>query len=208
VAVIGLRLSREFDVTPPYEPNDDELAQLLRDAREGDRSALVRLAECYGPDLLRVARRSLPRRLRTVFDSQDFVQAMWATFLRHDVELDRFRTHDELYAYLSGIVSHKVSDQIKRRLKSQKATMHREVSLAAWGDGAAVASPRAHTPSQAVIAQERMESLLRDQPDHYRLVLTMKAAGASVAEIASELGMNEGHIRRIINKASERMAET
>src|SRR5690606_6591774 len=98
---------------------DDELTRLLPLARSGDEVALARIAELYGPELLKVVRRSLPRRLRTVFDSQDFVQAMWATFLRHDVDLDRFRSANELFAYLSGIASHKVTEQIRKRLIAQ-----------------------------------------------------------------------------------------
>ena len=195
-----------MSVIPPHE-TDDELAGLLARARRGDEAALMRIAELYGPDLLRVVRRSLPRRLRSVYDSQDFVQAMWATFLRNEIDLNRFGTHGELLAYLSGIVSHKVTQQIRKRLVAQKASLNREVTLSAWGEGQEIAPQRHDTPSAFAMANERMEQLLRGQPEHYRRIIALKASGASAAEIAAALELNEGSVRRILTKASERVKE-
>ena len=183
---------------------DDELSRLLLQAQSGDVAALDRIAALYGPHLLRVVRRNLPRRLRTAFDSQDFVQAAWATFIRTEVDLNRFSTARELFAYLSGVASHKVTEQVRKRLLAQKATMNREVSLTGWADGNAIADSHPETPSQFAIANECLEKLLDGQPEHYRRVIAMKAKGVSNAEIAAVVNLNEGTIRRVLANASRR----
>jgi len=53
---------------------------LLEQARAGSDSAARELIERFGPFILRVIRNRLDPRLRSIFDSADFSQAVWASF--------------------------------------------------------------------------------------------------------------------------------
>ncbi|MGC1275853.1 MAG: sigma-70 family RNA polymerase sigma factor [Planctomycetaceae bacterium] len=197
------------EMPPVAEPDsrepESDLRQLLLRARAGDGEALNRVLDLYGNDLLRVVRRRLPRPVRKLYDSEDFVQAVWATFLCHDIDPAAFDSSERLLAYLRRIAANKVSDQIRQRFATQKTCVDREVSLDGVGDSRIAASSGA-TASQVAIAHERLERLLRDQPAHYRRLIELKVAGAGTAEIAKELGLNPGTVRRILARIAERVA--
>ncbi len=190
-------------VTQDTAAPESDLRQLLMRAREGDGDALSRVLDLYGNDLLRVVRRRLPRPVRKLYDSEDFVQAVWATFLCNDVDPAAFESSERLLAYLRRIAANKVSDQIRQRFATQKTSLDREVSLDGVGDSR-IAADVAATPSQVAIAHERLERLLAGQPEHYRRLIKLKVAGAGTAEIAKELGLNPGTVRRILSRIAER----
>ena len=114
----------------PHE-DDSDLRHLLLRARSGDAQALGRVVDLYGNDLLRVVRRRLPRPVRRLYDSGDFLQAVWATFLANDVDPAAFDSSERLLAYLRQIAANKVSDQIRCRFARQKTCLDREVPIAA-----------------------------------------------------------------------------
>ena len=59
--------------------DEQEFANLIDRLREGSDEAFTLLLERFGPYVMRSVRRSLDRRLRARFDSQDFAQAVWMT---------------------------------------------------------------------------------------------------------------------------------
>lgn len=172
-------------------------------AQAGDVTAVAWLIEEHGDDLLKVVRRRMPRRLRTMFDSQDFVQAFWATFFAHGITGAKFDSPSDLRAYLCTVAANRVTDQIRRRLVRPTKNLNRERPLTA--EVAATRQSRAETPSQVAIARERMDDLLQGQPNHHRQVIELKAAGATNAEIAAAVGLNEGSVRRVLTKAATRV---
>lgn len=179
-----------------------DFRDLVAAAHAGDEGALARVIEEHGEDLLKVVRRRLPQRLRTMFDSQDFVQAFWATFFAHDLETARFESPAALRAYLRTAAANRVTDQVRKRLIRPTTSLNRERPLT---DAIAeTRAGRADTPSQIAIAEERMGSLLKGLPPGHRKVIELKAAGATNAEIAESVGLNEGSVRRILTKAAIR----
>ena len=60
--------------------NDDEFSDLLRRAKAGDDAAIRDFLSQFEQEVRTMVRSRLPRKLRTQFDSTDFVQAVWQSF--------------------------------------------------------------------------------------------------------------------------------
>ncbi len=188
-----------LDAPPAALPHDAQ--SLWNAARDGDPDATARLVERYGDDLLRVVRRRLPRRARSVLDSQDFLQSVWATVFRNGLDAGRFDSDAQLLAFLRKIASNKVADQVRRQLAGGKRDLNREVH----SDAVDAAPGRRETPSQVSIARETLDRLLKGQPEHYRRIIEMKIAGSGSGEIAAGLGLHEGTVRRMLTRLSARI---
>ena len=61
-------------------PNDDEFNDLLRRAKAGDDAAIRDFLSRFEQEVRTMVRSRLPRKLRTQFDSTDFVQSVWQSF--------------------------------------------------------------------------------------------------------------------------------
>src|ERR1051326_6827453 len=72
---------------------------LMRAAEGGSEEAARELYETYVKYVLRCVRHRLWHRLRSKFDSQDFVQQVWASFFDDRGSLPEFETREDLIAY-------------------------------------------------------------------------------------------------------------
>src|SRR5947207_3120527 len=106
-----------------------ELRELLRDFDNGSEEAAQTLVSRYGPHILQAVRRRLHRKLRSQYDSGDFVQAVWAPFLALRTSGIPLNTPEDLVRYLSGIAKNKMVDAFRRRVQATKRTANREVPL-------------------------------------------------------------------------------
>ena len=61
--------------------NNDDFSRLLRRAIEGEVAATSELLTRCEPEIQRIVRANLPRKIRSKFDSMDFVQAVWKSVL-------------------------------------------------------------------------------------------------------------------------------
>ena len=173
---------------------------LLDEIGGGSEAAVSRFLALYGDHLYRAVRRRLNRALRPKFDSEDFVQAVWASFFRDRAQLARFDKEGELIAFLTRLASNKVVDECRRRLKTQKANVNRERSLDDEAQSDGVLPGREPTPSQVAIVKEQWELMNDGLPSHQRKVLEYRAAGETQEEIARKLGVNERTVRRVLKK--------
>jgi RNA polymerase sigma factor (sigma-70 family) len=184
------------------------LAQLLRRVREGDAAAAEELVEGYGPHVLRIVRRTLNPRLRSKFDSQDFVQSVWASFFadfRHLV--DNIQLQD-IAAYLGAIARHKTIDEGRRRLQTQKCLVNREVPWDGCSEESLAEIPdRVAGPTDAAVARETWGHLTNGRSDRSVQVFELRRHGASHVEIAQRLGVNERTVRRILDRAQRRLKQ-
>ncbi len=164
-------------------------------ACKGDEGALRELLEKYGDYLRRVIRHRLDERLRSRFDSLDFVQMVWASFFAEPNPLARFSSPEEMIRYLVSIARHKLIDQQRRRLSAKRAAT--ETSL----DERAPNAPRSNdTPSQCAIARERLQILQKVASDRDREIMRLRLMGLSYREIAQRCEMNERSVRKIIER--------
>ena len=106
--------------------SQDDFATLMEQARAGSQSALRDLVSKYGAHVLRVVRQKLNKALRPKFDSQDFVQAVWASFFAVLPDRYSFDRPEDLVALLTEMARNKVVDAVRQRLLTQKYNVSRE----------------------------------------------------------------------------------
>ncbi len=147
-----------------------------------------------------MVRSRLPKKLRTQFDSTDFVQAVWQSFFVDSDSRD-FDNVEHLRGFLFGMVRNKVSEQHRRLTKTEKYDLGREERLYIRRGDREV--PREvvslePSPSQAVQAADRMEQLTAGRSPLEIEVLTLRRQGLTFVEIAERTGINERTVRRVI----------
>ena len=185
----------------------DEFRDLMDEVRSGSEAAAVRILELYGDHIHRAVRRRLNRVLRPRFDSQDFVQAVWASFFRHRSQIVKFERPDELVAFLTRVAGNKVIDECRHRMQTQKANVNRECSIDDDLPQGMVPVGREPAPSQVAIAKEQWERMTKGVPTHYRRILELRADGETHERIAELLDLNEKTIRRVLRRSRLRLEE-
>ncbi len=178
-----------------------EFEQLVAEVGEGSQDAAWRLIELYGPHIRRVVRRILDRRLRSQFDSIDFVQAVWASFFKDPLRMRAFSSPDEIIGFLAALARNKVIDESRRRLRSKRWNVRREQRLHAGLKVDASELAAAGRPAiEVAIAREAWNRMMNGQPPHYQKLVMMRFSGATYPEIADQLHINERTVRKVIDK--------
>lgn len=178
-----------------------EFAGLMQRVGAGSEGAAGELVGRYGAHILRIVRRQLNRKLRTKFDSADFVQAVWASFFALPLDRYNFEESATLAGFLYHLARNKVVEAVRQRLQTHKYNVNRERALdeREMCPSAAFAA-REPSPAQIAIAREEWERLLAGQPEHYRQILAGLRDGETQQAIAAQLGLNERTVRRVIRK--------
>src|SRR4051812_39041854 len=94
-----------------------EFSTLMQQIREGSEAASRVLVDRYGTHVLRIVRRKLNSALRPKFDSQDFVQAVWASFFAFRTNFFHFDSPRQLAAFLTELAQNKVIEAVRKRLQ-------------------------------------------------------------------------------------------
>ncbi|HJZ56243.1 MAG TPA: RNA polymerase sigma factor [Gemmataceae bacterium] len=180
-----------------------EFAQLLARLRTGDPSATGVLCERYGPFIRAAVRRQLHPRLRTRFDSLDFVQDVWASFLAIPAERYTFETPQALLAFLNRVAYNKVVEVFRQRFETQKDDVNREVSVDQRDGGRDRLPSTVASPSQWAVAGEEWERLLSRFPVGHRTVLLRLREGYSHEDIASMANVSLSTVNRIVRRLKD-----
>lgn len=178
-----------------------EFAGLMEQVKEGSEDAVQKLLETYGGHILRTIRRRLNRRMRSQFDSADFCQAVWASFLAGEQQIPSFTHERDLIGFLNSMATNKVVEECRRRLQGKRYNAHRQGSQ---GDGGGRVTKNP-TASQIVSAQEQFSWLVRGDPTLYRRIVQLRVDGATLDEIAESTGVNERTVRRVIRRLGDRI---
>ena len=190
-------------------PPDDDFTDLMERARSGDPAAIRDVLSRFEPEVRMMVRARLPRKLRTQFDSIDFVQAVWQSFFSDLRRNPRdFANTDHLRGYLAGVVKNKVLEQHRRLTKTAKYNLAREERLYVRRDGRDLVrdlvSPEP-SPSELAQAGDCLEQLTAGRSRREVEVLTLRRQELTLAEIAARTGLNERSVRRIIASVRLRM---
>jgi RNA polymerase sigma factor (sigma-70 family) len=177
-----------------------DFRNLMQQISKGSEDAAWELVELYGELIRRAIRRILNKKLRSKFDSLDFVQLVWSSFFRACNSLDRFERPEELVAFLVTMARNKVGMEIRRRLHTEKYNLNREYSL----DEPAIirrdiADPQPQ-PIDVAIAREQWNRMLSGQPIHYRKIIKLRLQGRTYQDIANSLRIDEKTVRRFLKK--------
>jgi RNA polymerase sigma factor (sigma-70 family) len=183
-------------------PDNDEFSDLLRRAKAGDDEAIRDFLSRFEGEVRTMVRSRLPKKLRSRFDSTDFVQSVWQSFFLDPAREPRdFDNVEHFRGFLYGMVRNKVGQQHRRLTKTEKYDLTREEPLyLRRGDREVlreVVSPEP-SPSQAVQAKDRMAQLTAGRSPREVEVLTLRRQGLTFVEIAARTGINERTVRRVI----------
>ncbi len=186
----------------------EEFRILIERMRAGCREAAGTLYERYGPIIRRLVHRKLDPKLRPRFDSQDFSQSVWASFLEMPKNEVDFSDSKALIAYLVSAAQHKVIDAWRRRVLSQKDNVYRERSAdnSAAFEARQIEDPTPR-PSQLFVAEDEYERLMALAQPKQRKILAQLRLGTTHAEIAEEFGVNEKTVRRFVERLIENLRE-
>jgi RNA polymerase sigma factor (sigma-70 family) len=179
----------------------EEFRDLMRRVREGSQDAARELVKQYQPYIIRVVRKKLSGKLRSKFDSDDFAQALWASFYEHRSEVDRFERPSALVAFLARMARNKVVTEHRRYFSTKSRNARGECSLegpAARLAGSLMAPDP--TPSEVVSVQEQLDELTRAQPEEHQRIIELLRRGVDHAEIAAELGLSKKTVQRVMRR--------
>ena len=185
----------------------NDFQTLIEQLRNGSDEAAHVLLKKYSHHVLLTVRRQLRKSMRAKFDSQDFTQAVWASFFENREEIARFDSPERLIRFLVQMAANKVTDGNRRYLGSQKCSLFRECSVDELGSSTvSLHGPFANipTPSEAAVGKEQWERIMDRQPAAYQRMLELRAAGCKYTEIAAELGVDERTVRRIIRRLGQK----
>lgn len=180
----------------------EEFRALVAGLRAGDQGAAAEVYRRYGPFIRAAVRRKLHHDLRQRYDSLDFVQDVWASFLAVPADRYTFDSPAALLGFLTRVAETKVALVFRKRFTTQKDDISRE----RWTTGTKVESEPpspAATPSQWLIADERWERLLARFPDGHRVILERLREGYSIEDIARMAGVSPRTVDRIVRRLKD-----
>lgn len=185
-----------------------DFRSLIAAVRTGSQDAAWELVSTYGPYVERAVRRMLSPRLRSKFETADFVQAMWASFFRERDKFNGFDNSNQLVGYLVGVARHKVLQETRKRLQTQKTDVSREQLLSAAGSCGAMQLPcRDASPSEWAIARERWTTIMQGRSVQHQRIVELRVAGATFAEIGAAVGVSERTAHRVIDALMREFGE-
>lgn len=191
-----------FEGQHPVGASRRELDDLLGRARAGDSHASQELFDKYAKHFLAVIRRKIARRLRTIFDSTDFLQEMRLELFFNNLQAE-CASIESFQSFLAKVAENQVLSANRKFLDRQRRNLHREVPLERM---TSAQEPIDGDPDPEVIAMEHEEwdRLLEGQNAINRQVLELLRAGFTHREVAAVLRINEKHIRRLLGRMQEK----
>jgi RNA polymerase sigma factor (sigma-70 family) len=176
-----------------------EFAELWGRVLAGDRDAARDFHALYGTYILYAVRRKLHKRLRSKFDSLDFVQDVWASFFTDNLNQLAFNSPEDLIKFLTSMARKKVLQAGRTRLRQQKYNVHREeISLNTGLRGGDAFPAVQSTPSEILMSREEWLRFLNKQPPVHRAIFILLRLGKSSATIAEELGISQRSVNRVL----------
>lgn len=185
--------------TPPSElTSRKRFRELLKKVGDGDESASETLVKEYGNHILRAVRRRMNRGMRDRFDSEDFAQAVWASFFGHLSVVQRIQSEGDLAGFLGRMASNKVIDAGRRQQsRPEKNAADGALPHIVKDNRRRISQP---TPSQFAVANEQWDRLTDDKDDRSLKLLELLRKGATQAEISAATGVSERHVRRMLSR--------
>jgi DNA-directed RNA polymerase specialized sigma24 family protein len=179
---------------------DEDFHLLVKKVVAGSNEAAELLLARYGTRVLQAVRAGLSPRMRSKFDSLDFVQDVWAAFFANLPGEGKFDRPEQLAAFLRRIARNKVAEAT-RLLMGNHGGANRERSLdSSTAESRWLIAANQPTPSEEVKGHEAWEELLDSQPIVYQRILILLRSGESPANIAAELGISVRTVQRFIVK--------
>jgi RNA polymerase sigma factor (sigma-70 family) len=189
--------------------NVADISGLIARAKAGDEAAIREFLARFEQEVRMMVRGRLPKKLRTQFDSMDFVQTVWQSFFSDLRNSPRdFENIQHIRGFLAGVVRNKVYEEHRRLTKTEKYAVDREERLYIRRGNREVAREvvsQEPSPSQAVQASDRLAQLTAGCSPREVKVIMLRLQDMTFEEIAARTGLHERTVRRIIDAARLRM---
>jgi len=195
----------------------EEFSDLMGLVRSGDPNAVGTMLSLFEQEVRMVVRHKLPKRLRSRYDSMDFVQSVYqsimADWVNHPPET--MQTKAQICAYLQATAHNKVLEIYRKETRTQKYDISREVPTVVRGTDSSDSSDRSvelyspdPSPSQNFQAKDLMESLARGKPAVVARILALRRDGCTFVEISTQVGLSERAVRRIVDDLRDKVGES
>ncbi len=184
--------------------DDNELAALLNEARQGNEGALGELLERLRPWLRQRAENCLGQGLGARLDASDIAQEVHIRVWDHFAQFQG-NSVGQLRAWVDGILGNCITD-CHRRQRAAK----RDVGAEKAGDNLFPGLPAdATTPSQGAVRKEdaaRLAEAVERLPEMQRLVFRLRMQeGLPFEEVARRVDVTVGNARVLMVRATERL---
>jgi RNA polymerase sigma factor (sigma-70 family) len=190
-------------------PNpDQDIVGLVRQAQGGSHLAARALFDGYRRPLLGIIRQRLRPRLRTLFDSDDFLMATFAEVFTRHFSQDVLRGPETLWPYLVTIARNKVRDAERKYFLTERNDLNREVHFCDIGPDDEPWA-RGLSALDAIILKELVEEQLGDLvlqlPSMLQTIIHLLLEGNSGLEIARRLQVEPKRVYRAIKWLAKRI---
>jgi RNA polymerase sigma factor (sigma-70 family) len=186
-----------------------EFDQLMAGVVAGSEDAIWQLADTYTPYIIRAVRQSLPYRLRSKIDSQDFAQTLWASLLLKHADFTRLKSPEQLIAYLVCATKNRVIDKT-RHYEMLKRDINREERLQdhmTVGGHAKALCSREETPSMTAFLRDRWNHILSNSSERDCQILKLRLAGRTFEFISTTLQIDQATARRAIQRLIKQLSD-
>lgn len=187
---------------------DMTLAEMIQRTEGGCQRSAQQLFDVCRQPLLAAIRRVTHRRLRTLFDSDDFLLETFSAVFTHHFEQEMLQSPTRLWAYLKRVAENKVLDAHRKYLMSERSNLRCEVHLEAINFEGKVYSPE-ESPLDALVmkefVEERLKALLSQMPLLYQAVVKRLLAGQSASEVATKLGIKPKDVYRVADRMRKKI---
>jgi RNA polymerase sigma factor (sigma-70 family) len=178
----------------------EDFCGLIERIQQGSEDAAWELVERYGDAVHRAVRRVFHARLRSKFDSFDFVQLVWNSFFKARDKLARLTCPEQLAAFLATMARNKVGLETRRRLKTAKYNVRREESLDHRQEELERPAGGEFDPFEVAVARDQWNRLIAGQSRKHRQIISLRLQGLGICEIATSLDIAESTVRRFLNR--------
>ena len=180
---------------------DNDFRLLMCRVRAGCDDAWRELVDKYGYRVLRAVRRVLKPKLRSLFDSVDFVQIVWESLFVSRDRVQQFESPAELVAYLAKMACNQVVSAARHQQRSGPSSVNRQpASIDDRRQEAEKIPDRSPAPIEVAIAREHLERMLADQTPHWRESIELRLHGLTQEQIADILHMPRTDVYRFLKR--------
>lgn len=177
------------------------LENLIGRIKDGSDEAAWELVEEYGPHIQAVVSRRLNPSMRRTFDTNDFLQAAWASLFRVLPRLQLVNDPKKFVALLATIACRRMNNEYRRRQLVDPDKIQDPRSNPDAPSLPELQVGKDPTPSQISVARERWRGLIKSLPQQHVDVISFRMHGMTQKEIAERTGLSTRTVRRVIERA-------
>ena len=181
------------------------IRQLLSRWKDGDEAAARVVFERYARRLAALAEKHLSQKLAARVDGEDIVQSVFRTFFKRSARGEfHIQKSAEIWQLLVTITLAKVRSEARRHTADKRdVNAESPAALEAWLPQAINTEPG---PDEAAALVDQIESLLKNLPDPYYKILSMRLAGHSRTDIATQMNVSRQTVHRSLTILQQRLS--